>query len=193
MTVRRVAILLFAFVVAAPTSSPPVNVPIQIFTQGAICPVTVTITPSSTVVRDDSTAGTVLANFSVKMSDGSVYGGTTTSSNALISISGANLVLSRDLTPADDGVTTTTVNASTCVAYPAAISFSPTSVSVPDDSTTGTILATVSVTMSDGSPFAGTITSSNSLISVSGMNLILSRDLTPADDGSPAVTISATQ
>jgi len=73
---------------------------------------------------------------------------------------------------------------------PISITLSPTFVSAPDSDTSGTLLSTASVTMSDGTPYAGTISSSNALFTTSGMQIRLARDLTPADDGtvSPVIT-----
>ena len=64
---------------------------------------------------------------------------------------------------------------------------------IPDNSPAGTLIATASVTMSDGSAFAGIVSSSNpSFIAVSGMKLVLARALSPADDGTQNVVITAT-
>jgi hypothetical protein len=69
---------------------------------------------------------------------------------------------------ADDGASTLTLLAtapfvvsSQGVATPTAITLSPASPTIPDNSPAGTVIATAKVTMSDGSQFQGTLTSSD--------------------------------
>jgi hypothetical protein len=78
---------------------------------------------------------------------------------------------------------------------PTAIILSPTNVSIPDNSLAGTVIATASVTMSDGSQFTGTLTSSDTsgIFAISGMSVVTGRALTAADDGPHATAITATQ
>lgn len=69
----------------------------------------------------------------------------------------------------------------------------PSSPTVPDNVPAGYAALTVTVTMSDGSAFNGTIQVSDTtgLFGVSGMNIVTGRDLTPEDDGSHVTTITA--
>jgi hypothetical protein len=77
---------------------------------------------------------------------------------------------------------------------PVAISLSPASATIPDNTSAGTVIATANVTMSDGSQFKGTLTTSNtSLFAISGMNIVTARALTAADDGTFSTVITATQ
>jgi hypothetical protein len=78
---------------------------------------------------------------------------------------------------------------------PTAITLSPASATTPDNAPAGTVLSTATVTMSDGSQFAGTLTSSDTsgFLAISGLNIVTARALTPADDGTHSTTITATQ
>ena len=77
---------------------------------------------------------------------------------------------------------------------PTAITLSPASATIPDNSPAGTVIATAAVTMSDGSQFAGTLTTSNtSFFAISGLNIITARALTSADDGTQSTVITASQ
>ncbi len=62
-----------------------------------------------------------------------------------------------------------------------------------DNAPAGTVIATVQVTMSDGSFFTGTLTSSDPFFAVSGMDIVTARQLTPADDGTHTTIITALQ
>src|SRR5271166_2224242 len=80
------------------------------------------------------------------------------------------------------------------VPTPTAISFTPASVTLTDISPTGTFMTTASVTMSDGSQFTGTLSVSGvDFVTTSGLDVMTSRDLTAADDGSFNAVITATQ
>jgi len=85
----------------------------------------------------------------------------------------STIILSRDLTPADDGMHTWTMNATqngvtvsavfmvtivsgTVQVVPVSITLSPNSASFPDNTAAGTLVTTPSIIMSDGSVFAGT-------------------------------------
>jgi hypothetical protein len=78
---------------------------------------------------------------------------------------------------------------------PTGITFVTTTISLPDNSPAGTTAATFSVSMSDGSSFAGTLGASPAgTVAISGsMRLVLARALTSADDGLQQWTVSATQ
>jgi hypothetical protein len=81
--------------------------------------------------------------------------------------------------------------------------------SVPDNSLAETLLATVNVTMSDGSPFAGTLTMTNTTSTAPGtgstapffkisgtaptFSIVTAQDLTSADDGTYSTVITASQ
>ena len=70
---------------------------------------------------------------------------------------------------------------------------------IPDNSPAGTLVATAAVTMTPaGATFTGPLVSSNPLFTAQGSgaqgaNIVLSRAVTPADDGTPAATITALQ
>jgi hypothetical protein len=73
--------------------------------------------------------------------------------------------------------------------YPTAIYLSPAAASLPDDATAGTFITRATVTMSDGSAFTGTLTTSDTtFFAISGMNIVTARDLTTADDNTTFVT-----
>jgi hypothetical protein len=102
---------------------------------------------------------------------------------------------------ADDGVSTLTLLAkapfvvnSQGVATPTAITLSPASPTIPDNAPAGTVIATANVTMSDGSQFQGTLTSSvTDFFAISGLNIVTTRAVTSADDGMHSTVITATQ
>jgi hypothetical protein len=62
-------------------------------------------------------------------------------------------------------------------ATPTAITLSPVSATTPDNAAAGTVLSTATVTMSDGSQFAGTLSSSDSsgFFAISGLNIVTAR------------------
>ena len=77
---------------------------------------------------------------------------------------------------------------------PTAVTFTLASATIPDNAPAGTLLGTAHVTMSDGSQFAGTLTTSNTnFYAISGLNIVTARALTPADDGTPSTVITASQ
>jgi hypothetical protein len=102
---------------------------------------------------------------------------------------------------ADNGTTTATLIAtapfvvnSQGVATPTAITLSPVSATIPDNAPGGTVIATASVTMSDGSQFKGTLTTSNTdFFAISGSNIVTARAVTSADDGTQSTVITASQ
>lgn len=170
-------------------------------------PTTVTLTPTAAPLPDNAAAGTVVDVVSVAMSDGSVFSGSFAASPAgTVAMSGNQLVLSRALSPADDGahqwIVSATQNGVTVsgiiqvqiTATPSAVTFTPTTASLPDNSAAGTTVAAVSVSMSNGSAFSGTLAASTAgTVATSGNLLVLARGLTPADDGSHQWQVSATQ
>jgi hypothetical protein len=155
------------------------------------------------------------------MSDGSAFAGSLTASPAgTVTISGGKLVLARALTAADDGShqwsvsgmqSGVTVSAAIQVQvtavtppppppppspppYPTAISLTPTNRAIADNAPAGTLLATATVTMSDGSQFRGALTTSDtSFFAISGLNIVTARALTSADDGPHTTVITAHQ
>jgi hypothetical protein len=77
---------------------------------------------------------------------------------------------------------------------PIAITLSPASATIPDNAPAGTLVATASITMSDSSQFAGTLTTSDTnLFAVSGLNILTARAFTSADDGAHSTVITASQ
>jgi hypothetical protein len=78
---------------------------------------------------------------------------------------------------------------------PTGITFVTTTASLPDNSPAGTAVATFSVSMSDGSAFAGTLGANPAgTVAISGSTrLVLARAVTSADDGSQQWGVSATQ
>jgi hypothetical protein len=77
---------------------------------------------------------------------------------------------------------------------PVSITVTPMSVSLPDNTLSGAQIASVSITTSDGSPFSGTLAVTPAdFLTVMKQSVVLSRDLTPHDDGAREWNISATQ
>lgn len=76
---------------------------------------------------------------------------------------------------------------------PTEITFTPVALSIQDNAPAGTVIATASVVMSDGSQFTGALTSSDPFFGISGMNIVTARALTAADDGKHTTTITAHQ
>ena len=73
-----------------------------------------------------------------------------------------------------------------------AVTLSTPSAMTQDNAPAGTVIATVSVTMSPaGAPFSGALVSSNPLYTFDGMNLVLARALTSGDIGTHTTTITA--
>jgi len=157
----------------------------------------------------------------VTMSDGSKYGGTLQIAPAttLLVVSGMTVITGRSVAASDDGTHAMTVSASGKSAplnvtvnaaapppppppppppapIPTGIVLSPANPTIPDTAPAGALVASVTVTMSDGSAFKGSLSLSGpaaSVFSVSGMNIIAARQLTSADDGPEMVTVTATQ
>jgi hypothetical protein len=141
------------------------------------------------------------------MSDGSVFSGTLAASPAgTVTVSGNKLVLARDLTPADDGphqwrltaiengVTGSATIQVQVTATPTGVTFTPASASLPDNALAGTAVTAVSVAMSDGSVFSGTLAASPAgTVTASSNKLLLARVLTPIDDGPHQWSVLATQ
>ncbi len=175
----------------------------------AASPLVIAFSQPTPTLADNTPAGTVISTVAVTYSDGTTPGSVTlTSSNpSLAVINGTNVVLARDLTTADDGLHIVSITAGALVfsdpvdvqitiTIPGAgvpgVTLIPSSASVSDTATAGTVLATASVTMSDNSVFAGSLLSSNpALVGVSGLNVVLARDLTSNDAGFYNITIAA--
>jgi hypothetical protein len=100
---------------------------------------------------------------------------------------------------ADNGATTATLIAKApfvvnSVATPTGITLSPASATIPDNATAGTVIATANVTMSDGSQFTGTLTTSDTnFFAISGLNIVTARAVTSGDDGTRSTVITASQ
>ena len=78
---------------------------------------------------------------------------------------------------------------------PTGIKFNPVKTSLRDNAVAGTLVATFSVSTSDGSPFSGTLVASpaNTVAIVGTTRLVLARSLNPADDGSQQWGVIASQ
>jgi hypothetical protein len=175
----------------------------------------VTLTPATVSLPDNSAMGTSLSAIAVAMSDGSAFAGSLSiAANNMVAISGNNAVLARAMSVSDDGahsvVITATQGGSSKTASlaitVAAVSPPPPpppahtlvlSLTAPaqilDSSPKGTVISTATVKYSDGTlPAAVTLTSSDpTFLAVNGMQLVLARALTSADDGTHHVTITA--
>ena len=75
------------------------------------------------------------------------------------------------------------------------ISFNPQKPTIADNTASGTLVSAINVTMSDNSVFTGTlsITDPKSAFKISGSKVVTARALTPSDDGTDTVTITAVQ
>ena len=134
-------------------------------------PTSVTLTPASVSLPDNSPAGTPVSTVAVVMSDKSAFAGTLTiGANNMIALSRSTVALTRALTAADNGaqsfLITATENAWTASATlmlnvtaptAAVITVTPNTPQLPDTTSRGAVVAAYTVTMSDGSPFVGTI------------------------------------
>jgi hypothetical protein len=137
-------------------------------------PTSVTLTPASVSLPDNSPVGTPVSTVAVATSDGSVFAGTLKIGvNTMVALSGSTVALARALTAADDGahsfLITATENAGTAsatlvlnvtaAASPPTVKIivTPNTPQLPDTTSVGAVVATYTVTMSDGSPFVGTI------------------------------------
>jgi hypothetical protein len=80
------------------------------------------------------------------------------------------------------------------VATPTAITLSAASPTISDNTPAGTVIATANVTMSDGSQFQGTLTTSDTnFFAISGLNIVTARAVTSGDDGTRSTVITASQ
>jgi hypothetical protein len=181
------------------------SIPVQV----TPTPTAVTFTPSTASLPDNAAAGSTVAAVSVAMSDGSAFAGSLAASPAgTVTVSGNNLVLARGLTSADDGAHPWSVAATqngvtvsgtipvqvTAASYPTSITLTPANSTIADNAPAGTLLATATVAMSDGSQFTGTLTTSDtSFFAISGLNIVTARALTSADDGPHTTVITAHQ
>jgi hypothetical protein len=136
-------------------------------------PTSVTLTPASLSLPDNSPAGTRASTAAVAMSDGSVFAGALTiGANNMVALAGSTVALTRALTAADDGahsfmITATqggvSANAILALAVAAVgaavpmIAVTPMAPQIPDTTPLGAVVATFAVTMSDGSPFTGSV------------------------------------
>jgi hypothetical protein len=74
---------------------------------------------------------------------------------------------------------------------PMAIAFEPPTAKIPDNSPAGFVIAKAVITTAGG-PFAGTLAiAGDPIFAVNGMNIVLARALTPADDGTHNATVTA--
>jgi propanediol utilization protein len=205
------------WMVTATQNGVTVSNPIQVqVAAGAPRPTGITFTPTAASLRDNAGAGTTVATVSVSMSKGPAFSGSLTASPAgTLTMSGNKLVLARGLTSADDGshqwsvsATQNGVTVSGAIRVqvnsssppppppptPTGVTFAPTTASLPDNAAAGTTVAAVTVAMSDGSTFSGSLAASPAgTVTMSGNRLVLARGLTPADDGSYQWSVSATQ
>jgi hypothetical protein len=170
-------------------------------------PTGVAFAPTTALLPDNAAAGTTVAAVSVAMSNGSAFSGSLAASPAgTVTMSGNKLVLARALTSADDGshqwsvaATQNGVTASGAIqvqvtATPTAVTFVPTAASLPDNAAAGTTVAVITVAMSDGSTFSGSLAASPAgTVTISGNKLVLARGLIAADGGSQQWTVNATQ
>jgi hypothetical protein len=175
-------------------------------------PTGIAFIPAEATVPDNATAGTTVAATSVSMSDGSAFSGTLSAGPAdTVAISGnTQLVLARDLDPADDGskqwmggATQNGMTVSSPIQVqvapsrrprPKGITFTPTAASLPDNAGGGSTVAAVTIAMSDGSSFSGSLVASPAgTVKMSGSKLVLARGLTSADDGSHQWGVAATE
>lgn len=146
---------------------------------------------------DNLTAGTIIAGIDVTMSDGSQFiGDLAAEPAAIVTITAGNLVLARNLSPADVGPDSWRVTAEQdgysvfadleveIVPIPLTVLFNPGSADLPDNAPAGAYIATVTVTMSDGSPYAGSLVAAPpAIVTMAGNDLVTFRALTPADVG----------
>lgn len=177
-----------------------------------LVPIVTLATPVITVA-DNSVAFGKLSDFSVSMSDGSVFSGVLAVSSGPVRIFGSRLVLAWPLTVADDGVYTVTLTASQggatgratltvrVVAPPpppptvTSVAFAPSSPQVTDTVPIGTVVSQTVVAMSDGSAFNGTysLVDATGLFTIDGAGRILTaRAATSTDDGARTVTVTVT-
>jgi hypothetical protein len=75
---------------------------------------------------------------------------------------------------------------------PTAITLSSTNPMIADNAPAGSLLAIATVTMSDGSQFAGILTTSDTnFLAISGLNIVTARKFSAADDGTHSTVITA--
>ena len=77
---------------------------------------------------------------------------------------------------------------------PTGITLSSRNPTIADNAPAGSLLATATVTMSDGSQFAGTLTTSDTnFFAISGLNIVTARAFKSVDDGTHSTVITASQ
>ena len=169
-------------------------------------PTGVTFTPSTASLPDNAAAGTTVAVVSVSMSDGSAFAGPSPPARQERSRFrarshprtrphlGGRGPRQWTVTATQNGVTVSGSISVQVNATPTGVTFAPSTASLPDNAAAGTTVAVVSVSMSDGSTFAGVpcrqpVRNGRDF----GQEFILARALTSADDGSRQWTVAATQ
>jgi hypothetical protein len=77
---------------------------------------------------------------------------------------------------------------------PSSLTLTPATQAIPSTDTSGTVIGTVSVTMSDGSSFTGTYSvSPSTFLSVIGNQQVVNRNLTVANAGTDTFTVTASE
>jgi hypothetical protein len=155
---------------------------------------------------DNLPAGAVIAAISVIMSDGSDFTGDLTAEPAaIVTTAGMNLVLARALTPADGGEDTWEVTATQdgysasqeieveIIPIPIGVEFDPDVASLPDSAPADTLIAAISVVMSDGSDFTGNLEAAPiDMVAIAGSDLVTARALAVSDVGPHLFTVTTT-
>jgi hypothetical protein len=176
-----------------------------------------TITISNLRVADNAPAGTIIGMLTATNAPGTVIPCNfmlTKKSAGYFAISGANLITqwtgsiapgyysvrvrANGINSRFSGSATFTITvgaADGTPPTPTGIVFIPANASLPDNSVAGTTVATVSVSMSDGSAFSGTLVAAPpTIVAVAGgTRLVLARALTAADDGPHQWSVAGTQ
>lgn len=137
-------------------------------------PTALIVRPSPIALPNTARRGSVVCRVHVEMSNGARFSGRISANTPLLKTELSNmstLVLSRALTPADDGTGTWTITATDSDGQSASINISftiaaavapvfsgwPASVNLPDTAPAGMVVASGTIMNSDGSAFTGTV------------------------------------
>jgi hypothetical protein len=139
-------------------------------------PTAITLAPSPATLLDSSPAGTIVARATVVLPGGAVYTGPIqVSGDSLFIDSGLNVVTARQLATSDDGMHSVVVSAGPVSTPPLpilvvppppfqpppaptlTIAMTPAVSAILDSTPLGTVVATFTVTRSDGLPFGGSV------------------------------------
>lgn len=178
-------------------------------------PLAIVVVTANPAMLDNAPAGTAISSIIVTMSGGGAFGGTlafaapNNNDGGRFALSGSILITGLTAVPAGNSTQTITLSASQnqitvtlnvnilVFAHPVSITFVPASPSILDSSPVNTQIAAITVTMSGGAAFNGTLgfaapnNNDTGHFALSGLNVVTALAL-PAGSSTQSATIQAT-